>query len=249
MPYIIPARTIKRSDYSFVIPTKRNISTSTDSSSKQIFPWVSKDLLDKSYVISIRPFRYQNFLTRMGHWSTRVEKVNGVNGHHLNMQHLKREGELRHIGMKRGRVGCFMSHRKIWDKIIKDKTQISFIMEDDVNLVHSAANSDRLREVFGKLYEKRADWDIAYLCHHHRGTQFQSDVGPDFAKVSTWHVLYGYAITLKGAEILSKHSRFINDAVDVHIGNLTKRSLIKAIKLKSPICAAKFSGSDTESIL
>ena len=52
------------------------------------FPWVSNDILNKSYAISIRLARYNSFKKRMGPWASNVEKINGINGHDLNIHEL-----------------------------------------------------------------------------------------------------------------------------------------------------------------
>lgn len=216
------------------------------------FPWVSNDILNKSYAISIRVARYNSFQKRMGPWASNVEKISGINGHELNVHELHKSNfiERTSLRMKRGKIGCYMSHRIVWNNIIEKQHKMTLILEDDVNLVHSKLHSEKLIKALESLAIMPPDqWDIAYLCYNPRG-KTQSIVGNlDFVKTNSWHVLYGYVVSLRGAEILLKHSLPISVAVDVYMGNLAKRSRIKAVRLKQAICTVKYSGSDTEGIL
>lgn len=247
MPYIIPSKSSSRNYYQKKTHYKQK--EKNDKIMETNFPWVSAENLNKTYVITIRPQRYSNFVTRVGQWSTEIQKINGVNGHNLNILHLGEIYNITSINMKRGRMGCFISHRNVWKQIINEKNKISFILEDDVNLVYSNLHSEKLKETFEILSNKTDDWDIAYLCHFPRGIPQKSKLGEKFEKTTSWHVLCGYAITLKGAEILYKNSIHLKSAVDVYIGSLAKKMLIQAVKLKSPICNVKYVGSDTEGIL
>ena len=99
---------------------------------------------------------------------------------------------------------------------------MTLILEDDVNLMHSKLHSEKLKKALESLAAMPDEWDIAYLCHNPRG-KTQSIVGNlDFVKTFSWHVLFGYVVSLRGAEILLKHSLPISVAVDVYIGNLAK---------------------------
>ncbi len=225
-------------------------------------PWISNEFLSKAYVISIRPTRYNNFRARMGPWANNVEKINGINGNNLNMNKLYESNQVSSIQIKRGKIGCFLSHRKVWKDIIDKKHQIGLILEDDINLIYCKLHEERLKKSLETLSVTTDNWDLAYLCHYPRGrtrqmrtdekrasTEVSDRSLSDFTKTFSWHVLFGYAITLKGAEILYQYSLPIISAVDVYIGTMAKRMRIQTIRLKSPICTVKFSGSDTEGIL
>jgi GR25 family glycosyltransferase involved in LPS biosynthesis len=138
----------------------------------------------------------------------------------------------------------------VWKKIIDNKLPVALVLEDDVNLINGKLHSDKLRYSFETLSNPNNTdkWDIAYLCHRPRGRPHASQIGGNFSKTMDWHVLFGYAITLKGAELLYNDALPIRKPVDVYIGDLAKRLRIRAIRLKSPICTITYAGSDTEGI-
>jgi GR25 family glycosyltransferase involved in LPS biosynthesis len=183
--------------------------------------------------------------------------MQGVHGSRLNPNVLKREGKLTDVTMKRGRIGCYLSHMKVWQEIIKRQDPISFIMEDDVNITYNSNTSKRLQDAFEVLSKHATKWDIAYICHYPRGTRLntpqnlfvEEDNGIQFIKTQQWHVLYGYAISLRGAQTVFNGALPINMAIDVYIGTMAKKGRIVALQLSPEICRAEYSGSDTEGIL
>jgi len=273
MPYIIPTyntqfyrrrcqrrKVAHKEEFpsSLPIDTKiQNLQTNTTISTDNL-PWVSAEYLNSSYVISIRKARYQSFNARMKNWSSHVQRIEGINGMRLHPSTLKHQKKITDVTMKRGRIGCYFSHMKVWKEIIDKESAISFVMEDDVNITYHPNTSKRLHGAFEVLSNHSGEWDIAFLCHYPRGSRFgkqqnlfvkDTNHNIQFFKTSEWHVLYGYAISLSGARKLLQHALPIRMAVDVYIGSMAKKNQIIALQLYPEICRVEYTGSDTESIL
>lgn len=59
---------------------------------------------------------------------------------------------------QQGFMGCWDSHRRLFNKIKEENTEYTLIMEDDVDLVENF--NERLNEVISELPN---DWDLLYL--------------------------------------------------------------------------------------
>lgn len=110
--------------------------------------------------------------------------------------------------MRRGMVGCAMSHIRICIEFLKTENDCLCVLEDDVELANDFEK--RLIHLLGVL--SRTDWDLAYLGHHLRKEFETPDVRdpnllPTVEKWSRTTSLYkslggtgGYLITRKGAK-------------------------------------------------
>eukprot|EP00439_Symbiodinium_sp_Y106_P057730 s1873_g8.t1 len=58
----------------------------------------------------------------------------------------------------KGMVGCFMSHRRIWQKVVDDDLPAVVVLEDDVRLVDNF--KARLGELMSNLPD---DWEVCLL--------------------------------------------------------------------------------------
>jgi GR25 family glycosyltransferase involved in LPS biosynthesis len=62
-----------------------------------------------------------------------------------------------------GTIGCFLSHRLAWQKVIDDGVDMAIIMEDDCTLVPAFYN--KVTQLLDEVKEKRIPWDMVYLGH------------------------------------------------------------------------------------
>ncbi len=133
-------------------------------------PWDRVDSI--AWVISIRSHRLGQFRRRLGPWSTEVKIANSVNGHKLDPMRLAQHGKLSRsaLAMKRGRIGCYMSHFAVWKSILHELPAAGFgvILEDDVALKNIPDHSIRLESVLRALKSGHTEWDVAFLCHYPR---------------------------------------------------------------------------------
>lgn len=223
-------------------------------SQENIIPWIDPSLLSRSFVITIRFHRHQRFEKRLNHWSSFVEKINGINGKMLSFSKMSAAGQLRNTRKRKGVIGCYLSHVKAWKNIIDNKYEISFIMEDDINLLYSKKNKEKLDFIFTFMKNNR-NCDVLYISHTARGIGGRGRVQKsdtkdimDIIPTTSWQTLYGYAVTLEGARKLYENAFPINHAVDVYMGKMSTQRKIKAYRTRLPLCKTVFMGSDTQQI-
>ncbi|CAJ0943333.1 unnamed protein product, partial [Mesorhabditis belari] len=104
--------------------------------------------------------------------------------------------------MKAGEIGCFLSHYRIWEEIVKRGLKKTIVFEDDIRV--TADGLQVLKETMEDLGKKREPWDFVYL-----GRKINSAEGEFFVTghrhLSTIGYSYwtlGYMISLDGAKKL-----------------------------------------------
>jgi GR25 family glycosyltransferase involved in LPS biosynthesis len=120
----------------------------------------------KTFVINLdrRPDRYEKFKNQIEIKDLKYERFSAVDG-----ENLKPNCQLQHIfenndyNMRKGMVGCAMSHLKLCIQLLKDDTSDTYcILEDDLDFV-----PDFMEKVDLCLKQlKNKDWDMLYLGHH-----------------------------------------------------------------------------------
>ena len=104
-----------------------------------------------------------------------IERVEAVDGNELNIDNLIARGHITNFAYQRlknipleekfygmdltkGALGCALSHRYVWEKIVARKHKCALIMEDDVELspLFSSTITQRIIDVPG-------DWELLYL--------------------------------------------------------------------------------------
>ena len=123
-------------------------------------------ILQPAYVISIRPERMNNFVSRLGPWSVHCKRGKCIYGKVLNKHDLLSKKILARSWAKArmGQIGCFCSHYNAWESISKSPYEYGTIFEDDVDLRYSNAVqiADKIQNAMKELEDKKIDWDILY---------------------------------------------------------------------------------------
>jgi len=146
-----------------------------------------------------------------------------------------------HPFLKRGQVGCFMSHYKLWEKIQYTKTSI--ILEDDILLVENFTEKLKL------IYDETQDisYDMILLGHNH----MFGDKLPVTSKIGSirgnWCGTHAYIITPKCAKILCNIFKDINswnEPLDGIFGTISLNKTINTLAaLEKIVVLGKLAGS------
>lgn len=159
------------------------------------------------YVINLksRPVKRQNIKNQFAKHDMSGWIFNAIDGQNLNLNTLKMDGIIdpthnkqRNIRqLRRGEIGCSMSHTSIWNTILLSNKKYFLIFEDDAILAKDFKYklADLLNEI------KDTKWDVLYLnenCSKHFGKK-ECD-GPSYTKntirpKNIGYGLYGYIIT------------------------------------------------------
>ena len=126
-----------------------------------------------------------------------------------------------------GEIGCYLSHRTLWQRMVDENIAMAFILEDDIDL------EAEFLTVLEKITQLK-HWDMIKLADDRAGTGEQKkDLGDgyqlvNFAKVP--NCTTAYALTLEGAKKLLSRPKFFRP-VDVDLQfypelNLTVYSIL-----------------------
>ncbi|MFC3094664.1 glycosyltransferase family 25 protein [Alteromonas sediminis] len=121
--------------------------------------------LDKS------PDRLQTCSQRLAEHSLSFIRVPGVLGAALSQQEIAAHysSELNqqnyHRPLSSGEIGCYLSHRKAWEKIAHGKAPYAIVLEDDIKIVGSLA--DTVQALDNISFE----WDVIKLAAYRNRTR------------------------------------------------------------------------------
>lgn len=141
----------------------------------------SKTIYDKVYLINLkrRPDRLENFLKyyrKSDMKSQKVIKFDAIDGSMLDvskipltelakaeLQQLNTTGfRTKHYQLTKGAIGCYLSHVKIWENIMKNEYGITLVFEDDAQVPE-----DLNQKIHEEMKYIPDDWDIilyGYVC-------------------------------------------------------------------------------------
>ena len=89
------------------------------------------------------------------------ERIPAVNGRTLSDQQISQitypydhfESKVRFTReLTKGEVGCFLSHRKCWERLLESEEEWALIMEDDINISNMP-----LEDIISTIYKNEAD--------------------------------------------------------------------------------------------
>ena len=126
----------------------------------------------KTYVINLdrRPDRWENFKKNATEIDN-YERFSAVDGKMIkNSSQLQQIFESNDYYMRRGMVGCLLSHVKIYTELINSEYDYFTVLEDDVEFTPDFKNKyDNIMTQVNK------NWDLIFLGHHVRDINRQKD--------------------------------------------------------------------------
>ena len=124
-----------------------------------------------------------------------------------------------HNSLSPGSVGCYLSHIKVWNKIVENNNPYSIILEDDARFNE---NIDK-QSVLNTVNNAPDDWDIIILGSS--GTDkvrdFDKNKEQDYVKITSLVGTYSYIITKKCAKYILNKMYPIKKQIDYKIGALS----------------------------
>jgi len=171
----------------------------------------------------------------------------GVNGSRLDKNRMRRQGVLKKFNMRRGQIGCYLSHKKIWEKVVHENHPHALILEDDVNLIYSSKLSRHLHAVIGSLKTNAPNWDIFYLSRRWRHSN-RAVLGQGLTTPYGCQEFSGYMVSRAGAKKLLAGVMPMQRAIDVHASHLSDTGRLKAVAMAPRLCYVVPAGSDTRGI-
>jgi GR25 family glycosyltransferase involved in LPS biosynthesis len=184
------------------------------------------------FVITISDFRLNRLYDQIGEWKSRVTPWRGTVGFHIDLEKwLAKKKIRRDCNICVGELGCYSSHVRLWNHMLKKNIDEALILEDDVDMVYCERQSRALANCVQHL--RNPDWDVFHLYF------FSKDAIPqDYAPPKRCESFCGYMIRRKGIEKILQKLWPAHFPVDLYIHNLSVRGDLKSYRLKRRIAWA-----------
>lgn len=213
-------------DATFYVYTDNVMAPETDPIEPESLPESLPEYLRNMLVISIRPARLERFMERIGRFSSNVTVIDGVNGETIDRKELESAGVIRPgCTMKKGEIGCFLSHRLAWERVLQGPAEHAFILEDDCDFRPSVANLQLITTAFAEA--KEIDWDIFYIARNPMLCKNKERISQHVVKVGHTWGLIGYVVTKKAARELLQATTTIRHAADTFVSLTRKAAPVK----------------------
>lgn len=167
----------------------------------------------KIYYINLdkRQDRNKNFLKNFK-LKIQTERFSAISGENIDIKSLSKDiitdqgiadtldkNKDVYIYMTKGAIGCAISHKIIWEKVLNNKVDKTIILEDDIII------DEFFEEKLNKIYKQDSNLDLLYLgCHNFQGGRYNIKRPEITIKPKKVFGTFGYVINKKAAEELIK---------------------------------------------
>jgi len=211
--------------------------------------WIKE--LRNIFVISIRSARRRECRQRLGHLAQYVKSWKGVNGQRIKMEKLRSDGVISETcQMRRGQIGCFQSHKRIWEWCVRSKCGMALVLEDDATLKPDRRTAHVIKKALRNLRKTQPDWDILLLARNHKNRHDREAVADGIVRTGPFWGLFSYIVSQKGAQrlIALENVKVFHRACDVVISNHAINDALNVFALRPCLCTYSSTFSDTRRI-
>ena len=175
--------------------------------------------IDKVYVINLEESkdRLDVITAQLNKENIAFNRIAGVNGSRLQYDQLYKKKIIKHYNLKKGALGCSLSHISIWKRIIRSKYNNHLVIEDDVIL------TSNLLQKF-KIIQQQipTNYDIVYFGGSNiHGTKYSKNLITPIMNnkygSTTNTGMIGMLINKKCVPLLLKYSNPLFTDIDQHI--------------------------------
>ncbi|TQV76515.1 glycosyltransferase family 25 protein [Aliikangiella marina] len=156
------------------------------------------------------------------------ERLDAVNGSLLSQSQIDKiyqfnQGAQYYKTLSKGEIGCYLSHRKAWQKIVTEQLDFAVILEDDF------ASCGQLGEVIRALENLKYPWDYIKLAEHSRKRNSVFEWQQDHLSLCIYDKVpartLAQAVSLTGAKKLLVHSEQITRPIDIDLQHWWEKDL------------------------
>ena len=198
----------------------------------------------KIYGITIRPVRMRDLIDRLRPLEFTI--VNGVNGENLSRKALEVDRiykALPYMRLSRGTIGCFLSHRSVWEKIAEGDDEYALVLEDDANF--GPMNVEHVHKLVQDVQAFDPGWGIVIIGQQTKqGLRDRKAPKGMYVPAQTFG-LHAYVLSKRGAVALLASALPISDSVDIYVTSVPMRGRYATFK---NVCEALNYGSDVINI-
>jgi len=196
------------------------------------------------YGISIRSSRLKAFVERVRPLDFTI--VDGVNGEKLSYKSM--EGDhvykaLPYYRLSRGTIGCYLSHRSVWEHVAKGNSDYALVLEDDADF--KASYIPTVESIVKEIQDFDSRWNFIVMGQTTKLAIRGREAPRGFFVPSRSMGLHAYVLSKRGAEMLLSNALPIQEAVDVFVTAFPCNGKYATVK---NICGTLNFGSDVEHI-
>ena len=211
---------------------------------------VSTSLPFPTIVISIRAPRLADFKNRLvDNTFSNLYVLPGTDGHSRSLDELRHMCHVTNFGLKHGEIGCFDSHTRALQRVVKENWPMAIIAEDDVNFTGSLQQNAYLAQLLKECHDRKKEFDILYLSWFRPDSPLNKlrTVTPHTRRQWTFCQLWAYVVTARGAQKLlnSRHMKHAQAAVDVAYFHAATNGDVNSLVAYPPLCLTVGASSDT----
>jgi GR25 family glycosyltransferase involved in LPS biosynthesis len=198
------------------------------------------------FVISIRPYRLEACLKRLQWLTSYVTIIPACNGADIVMADWVADNSISTaFKWRRGELGCFESHCRIWRHIVEKQLPDALILEDDARIKPSVFLANTIRDT------QLLPWDILCLGRNPHRQFDRQRINNKIVRTGEFWGLFAYIIRLKAAITLLRHPRVqtFDTPVDVLISDLNSSNELTVLACSPELCRLVKVVSDTVGIL
>ena len=187
--------------------------------------------LPNVFVISIRMKRLYNCLRRLGKLCQYVTIIPACNGENINRKNFPSSR------LRRGQLGCFESHLRVWRYVIEHNIEKALILEDDASLYPNATVCEHIAMVLADLVA--VDYDIVCLGRSFVKRINADRVTPRLVRTGDFYGLFAYVITRPAAIKLILHETIqsFSEPVDSLLSALNISGYLTIYACHPSVCA------------
>lgn len=177
--------------------------------------WFEK--LKNIFVITMRDERWVKARKRYKNINANIKKWKATDGRFLNKIDWKKRKLLDNIRMRRGQIGCYHSHMKIWQHIVNHNLPYALILEDDANLTNNKNQYKKILAAMSDLESIDSNWDIFFLSRSVYKTPVKTFLTSNIVIPGPSYGCFAYAVSLNAAKKLLEKCLPIKRSLDIYV--------------------------------
>jgi glycosyl transferase family 25 len=192
--------------------------------------------------LKTRSKRKEKTLAELGRNKLQGTFIEAIDGRYLDAENLKKRGVVaddpQYRKLRRGEIGCYLSHLKCWDLILQSKKSYGLVLEDDV--VFTKNFKCKFNDTFKHI--KDLEWDIITLGRRCKPAWFNkkcldgtSIYADSFYPAVVGYGTFAYIIKRDAIEKLLRTTFPISKPIDVVILEEYEKQNIKVISFKKDL--------------
>ena len=202
------------------------------------------------YVISINVKRQEDFLKHLK--LPNVKIWNGTIGKNINIPQWINQGKIENTKLRKGEVGCYDSHLRLWEKLYRDQVPFALICEDDAYLTASSKQTSYLTNLLNQ--SQSIPYDVLFLSWFRPDSIDNFNVNsnnniitPNLRKQWCFNQTWAYIVTRKGLEniLFNPQLTSMHYPVDVALWKQHQNKKLLNVVAYPPLCLTRGEKSDT----